>query len=128
MLLEGLAERHGAVAAEASLFAVTAGNELDLAPLAARLAGERDAAYGAALFHATLVAALAAWVVAASRRHGITTVACGGGCFLNAILARGLRAALAAEGIGMLEAQAVPPNDGGLSLGQAAVALAALQN
>ncbi len=128
MLLEGLAERHGAVAADASLFAVTAGNELDLAPLAARLAGERDAAYGAALFHATLVAALAAWVVAASRRLGIATVACGGGCFLNAILARGLREALAAAGVAMLEAQAVPPNDGGLALGQAAVALAALRD
>ncbi len=50
-------------------------------------------------------------------------VACGGGCFLNAILARGLRAALAARGIAMLEAMAVPPNDGGLSLGQAWVAL-----
>jgi hydrogenase maturation protein HypF len=49
-------------------------------------------------------------------------VACGGGCFLNAILARGLRAALARRGIAMLEAAAVPPNDGGLALGQAVVA------
>jgi len=49
-------------------------------------------------------------------------VACGGGCFLNAILARGLRSALTRRGITMLEASAVPPNDGGLALGQAAVA------
>jgi len=125
MLLEGLAEAHGAVAALPSLFAITAANELDLAPLAARLADERDAAFGAALFHATVIAALAAWVVRAARRQGLATVACGGGCFLNAILARGLRDALAAAGIAMLEAQAVPPNDGGLSLGQAWVALAA---
>jgi hydrogenase maturation protein HypF len=104
---------------------VTKANELDLAPLAARLAAERDAAYGAALFHATVIAALAAWVTEASRRHGIATVACGGGCFLNAILARGLFAALSAAGIAMLEAHAVPPNDGGLSLGQAWVALRA---
>ena len=44
MLLEGLAERHGAVAADPSLFAITADDELDLAPLVARLADERDAA------------------------------------------------------------------------------------
>ena len=122
MLLEGLAERHGAVAADPLLFALTAANELDLVPLAARLALERDAAFGAALFHATVIAGLAAWVARASRKHGITTVACGGGCFLNAILARGLSEALLAAGIAMLEAHAVPPNDGGLSLGQAWVA------
>jgi hydrogenase maturation protein HypF len=49
-------------------------------------------------------------------------VACGGGCFLNAIVARGLRAALQRRGIAMLEANAAPPNDGGLALGQAAIA------
>ena len=53
----------------------------------------------------------------------VTTIACGGGCFLNAILARGLRARLAMRGITMLEAREVPPNDGGLSLGQAWVAM-----
>ena len=124
MLLEGLAEAHGPIAADPSLFAITAANELDLTLLGAHLADERDAGRGAALFHATVIAALAAWVAQASRRHGITTVACGGGCFLNAILARGLREALSAAGVTMLEAQAVPPNDGGLSLGQAWIALA----
>ena len=39
------------------------------------------------------------------------------------ILAGGLSAALAAQRITMLAAMAVPPNDGGLSLGQAWVAL-----
>jgi hydrogenase maturation protein HypF len=126
MLLEGLAEAHGTIAADPSLFAITAANELDLTLLGAHLADERDAGRGAALFHATVIAALAAWVAQASRRHGITTVACGGGCFLNAILARGLREALSAAGVAMLEAQAVPPNDGGLSLGQAWIALAPL--
>ncbi len=125
MLLEGLAEQYGAVAADPSLFAFSAANELDLAPLAARLATERNAALGAALFHATVIAGLAAWVAKASRDQGITTVACGGGCFLNAILARGLRQALSAVDVAMLEAHDVPPNDGGLSLGQAWVALQA---
>jgi hydrogenase maturation protein HypF len=95
---------------------------LDLTPLAMRLADERNAAFGASLFHATLVAALADWVEVAAQATGLRTVACGGGCFLNAIVARGLRVALAGRGIAMLEANVVPPNDGGLSLGQAAIA------
>jgi len=122
MLLEGLAERHGAVAADVSSFAIATDNELDLAPMVERLRTVRDAGFGAALFHATVVAALAAWIGEAARRQNIAIVACGGGCLLNAILARGLRAALASAGITTLEAHAVPPNDGGLSLGQAWVA------
>jgi len=125
MLLEGLADRNGEVAADPALFAVTASRQLDLTALLARLADETDPGFGAALFHATLVAALAEWVSSAAQACGIGKVACAGGCFLNAILARGLRAALAARGITMLEAMAVPPNDGGLSLGQAWVAIRA---
>ena len=66
-----------------------------------------------------------AWVARAAQAQGIATIACGGGCFLNAILARELRAELSGRGLVMLEAMAVPPNDGGLSLGQAWVALQA---
>jgi hydrogenase maturation protein HypF len=122
MLLEGIAERHGTARADPSLYTIGPGNELDLAPLSMRLAGERDAGYGAALFHATLVAALASWVARAAAECGLPIVAGGGGCFLNAMLARDLRTALAANAIRFLEAQVVPPNDGGLSLGQASVA------
>ena len=122
MLLEGLAEAHGPVPAGATLWSLRADGTLDLTALAMRLADERDAGFGASLFHATLVEALAEWVAAAAASSGLGSVACAGGCFLNAILARGLRAALTARGIVMLEANAVPPNDGGLSLGQAAVA------
>ena len=122
MLLEGLAERHGPVAADASLFRITGDNELDLTALVPVLAAERHAGYGAALFHATLVAALAAWAARAARAETVATVVGGGGCFLNAILARELRGSLAGRGLAFVEAQAVPPNDGGLSLGQAWVA------
>ncbi len=123
MLLEGLAERHGTVAPDHGLYAIDAANELDLTALALRLADERDAGFGAALFHATLVAALGEWAARAVDTLDVTTIACGGGCFLNAILARGLRSRLAVRGITMLEAREVPPNDGGLSLGQAWVAM-----
>ena len=122
MLLEGLAERHGDIPPEPSLFTITPDNELDLTPLIARLRDVADVGYGAALFHAVVVAALAKWVSGAARDQNVRTVACGGGCFLNAVLARGLRTSLSGMGIEMLEARAVPPNDGGLALGQAWVA------
>jgi hydrogenase maturation protein HypF len=126
MLLEGLAARHGPVDADPTLYAITAGNELDLTALSLRLAAEGDAGFGAALFHSTLVVALADWVGRVAEALDLPAVACGGGCFLNAVLARGLRAALRARNLTMLEAQAVPPNDGGLALGQAWVALRSL--
>jgi hydrogenase maturation protein HypF len=125
MRLEGLAESHGEVAAEPALVTINAANELDLSLLAMRLADEADAGRGAALFHATLATALADWVACAAQIEGVTTIACGGGCFLNALLSRRLKHELAARGLTMLQAQAVPPNDGGLALGQAWVALQA---
>jgi len=122
MLLEGLAEEHGPVAHDPHGFRINASRELDLAPLLVRLADTRDSGFGAALFHSTLVAALADWIADAALLESLSTVACSGGCFLNAILARDLRSALTARGISMLEARALPPNDGGLALGQAWIA------
>jgi hydrogenase maturation protein HypF len=119
MHLEGLAQRHGPVPADLSLFSVSAELELDLTPLVPRLAGARDPAFGAAFFHSMLIAALAEWIAQAAARHDVNVVAAGGGCFLNAIIATGLRNALAHRGLTLLQAQAAPPNDGGLALGQA---------
>jgi hydrogenase maturation protein HypF len=123
MLLEGLAEQAGAVAALEDGYVLHDDGELDLLPLLARLADETDTVRGAGLFHATVIEALADWTERAARRHGLHTVALGGGCFLNAILSRGLRQRLGAHGLTVLEASQVPPNDGGLSLGQAWVAM-----
>ncbi len=107
-------------------FRVETDGVLDLLPLAQALLDARSAGYGAALFHATLVDALAAWAAAAACRAGVGTVAFGGGCFLNAILSAGLRARLAADGFEVIEARQAPANDGGLALGQAWVARRAL--
>jgi hydrogenase maturation protein HypF len=119
MLLEGLAEQHGPVAADSSLYRISAANELDLLPLLLHLADCDRPGRGAALFHATLACALADWIHRNAMVEGHRVVACGGGCLLNAVLATHLRHELAARGLAMLEAQAAPPNDGGLALGQA---------
>ena len=128
MLVEGLAAAHGPVPADPSLYAIDAGNELDLLPLVLHVAGRADRGHAAALFHATLAAALADWVRRAALRTGLSTVACGGGCMLNAVLAVQLRAALEGSGVTMLEAREIPPNDGGLALGQAWVARLAVDS
>jgi len=119
MLLEGLAERYGDVLPIEHGWKIDKGC-LDLLPLLAALADEKDAGRGAAIFHATLIAALADWVHAAAPAD--STVAGSGGCFLNQIVARGLRSRFGACGLHLLEARRLPPNDGGLSLGQAWVA------
>ncbi len=95
---------------------------LDLLPLMQVISEDASPERGAAIFHAELVGALAGWVEQAARRHHIRVVACSGGCFLNAILSRGLRKALQKRKITLLEARMVPPGDGGICLGQAWVA------
>lgn len=118
MLLEGLADRHGPVEPLAGGWEID-GGQLDLLPVFAWLEDCEDAAAGAALFHATLAAGLADWVAQAARRCGITTVIGAGGCFLNRRLSAALRCWLPERGLRFVEARLLPPNDGGLSLGQA---------
>ncbi|HUO95866.1 MAG TPA: carbamoyltransferase HypF [Steroidobacteraceae bacterium] len=121
MLLEGLA-----TCADASRVLpgcpVDADGVLDLLPLLAPLVAATDQAQAAADFHAGLAVALADWAARAAAAQGLTTVACGGGCLMNDVLARRLRDELGRRGLAMLEAAEVPPNDGAISLGQCWVA------
>lgn len=97
---------------------------LDFSPLLAFLATERPAAREAAeYFHGTLIEGCAAWIAVSAQGH--RRVALGGGCFMNRILTEGLAGALREKGFEPLIARAAPCNDGGLSLGQAAMARAA---
>jgi hydrogenase maturation protein HypF len=122
MLLEGLAQAHGRVAPMSGGYTFVSG-ELNLMPLLAALSETRDAGHGAALFHATLAEALAEWVAAKRAETGLNAVVLGGGCFLNRLLSADLAARLEARGAKVHQARQAPPNDGGLSLGQAWVAM-----
>lgn len=101
-------------------------SELDFRPLLDSLADEVDAARGAALFHATLVAGLVEWAVRACSTCGINVVALGGGCFANRLLSYRLRAELEQRGVTVLTPIHLAPGDAALALGQAWVALHAL--
>jgi len=90
----------------------------------------------AARFHRGLAVAIAAMATAISRGEyaaasagaspTIDTVALSGGCFQNAILLELTIARLEAAGFRVLTNARVPANDGGIALGQAAIAAAAV--
>jgi hydrogenase maturation protein HypF len=109
MLLEGLAQRYGEVLPLDQGWKIQ--GRLDLLPLLAVLADEKNPERGAALFHATLIAALGDWLRVLV--PGEEAVVGSGGCFLNQVLVRGLRTRLSAQGMQLVEARQVPPNDGG---------------
>jgi len=122
MLLEGMAERHGPVAPLEWGYTLEQG-KLGFLPLLECLADTGDTGFGAALFHATLTAGLAAWMAAMMEKTGLNDVAFGGGCFLNKLLSADLALRLQKMGANVYQACQAPPNDGGLSLGQAWIAM-----
>jgi hydrogenase maturation protein HypF len=100
---------------------------LDFRPLlGALLQRDLSARRGAALFHGALIAGLAEWIGRHAAPTGRADVVLGGGCLTNAVLAEGLIQALRRRGLTPWLARAVPANDGGISLGQAALARAHL--
>ncbi|MGY3621684.1 carbamoyltransferase HypF [Bradyrhizobium sp. USDA 10063] len=99
------------------------GGVLSLRPLFARLiADDISATEGAGLFHGTFAAACVDWAARAARTTGVATVVLSGGCFLNAVLADEILRGCIAAGLTPLLPRHLPPNDGGLSLGQAWIA------
>jgi hydrogenase maturation protein HypF len=96
---------------------------LDLLPLLEALLSVGPPVAGAELFHGTLIAALVDWLVPQAMAMGTRDVVLGGGCLINRVLAEGLVAGLSGHGLTARLAGAAPPNDGGLALGQAWVAV-----
>ncbi len=137
--LEAAASRHiaahGWPAALADGWAIDSAGVLDFTPLLRHLAKapepvdyaddqsvDHTVDHHAALFHATLVAALCAWAQHASEDTGIATVMLGGGCFYNRLLSSALPDALARHGMRVFAPERLPAGDAGLALGQAWVA------
>ena len=69
-------------------------------------------------FHSALVDYTRAIADRARRSVGLDTVALTGGVFQNALLLSACRRGLRADGFTVLCHRHVPPNDGGLALGQ----------
>lgn len=73
-------------------------------------------------FHAGVIDMLCSVCCICREKKGLNTVALSGGCFQNRLLLKSLQERLVAEGFHVLANRNVPANDGGLALGQAAVA------
>ena len=101
---------------------------IDFVPVLAALADEaenlsEEERAGRALdFHVTMAAAVAEVLHLLSALTGLRTAVLSGGVFQNALLLEELLAYL--EDFRVLLPHSVPPNDGGIAYGQAAVALA----
>ena len=98
-----------------------------MAGLMADVRGEVSAGTIATRFHNTVCEALLALAQKARAATGLDTVALSGGVFCNRYLAERLIRRLKDEGFGVLWKRCIPANDGGIALGQAAIAAAMLE-
>jgi hydrogenase maturation protein HypF len=84
--------------------------------------GGRDVGEIASSVHSGLVYAALLGAELGAEVRGSRTIALSGGVFQNTLLLEGLASALAARGHRVLVPRLLPPNDGGLSYGQAVAA------
>jgi hydrogenase maturation protein HypF len=73
-------------------------------------------------FHLAVANAAAEMAIFGRDQTGKNTIALTGGVFMNGILARDLMAILDKNGFQVITHEKVPPNDGGIALGQAVIA------
>ena len=122
--METLAEDDGG----SYLFDVCAGEPILIDPAAVVRGVVEDRRRGvssavmAGRFHRAVADTIVRVAVMVRERTGIETVALSGGVFQNAFLARIAARLLSQEAFEVLTHLQVPPNDGGLSLGQAVIA------
>ncbi len=100
--------------------------ELDPRPLIIAIVSDLDRGCSVATiggrFHAALAEGIARTCVRVREASGLATVAITGGCFQNRLLSRLVTRRLHAAGFDILANKRVPAGDGGIALGQAAIA------
>ena len=103
-------------------------DQLDARPTIAAVAAEVAAGTAietiSARFHNTLATATARACVRIARASGVSLVVLGGGVFQNRLLLEGVAAGVESAGLRVLVPERLPPNDGAISYGQAAIAAA----
>ncbi len=103
-----------------------AGRQLDLRPLISAIVAELLAEVPrpdiAATFHRSLALGVAATCRAIRKEHGCGRIALSGGVFQNRLLTEWVATSLEQDGFTVFTHRLVPPNDGGLALGQAVIA------
>ena len=101
-------------------------NDLDFRPLLLAVAQDRvcgrDPKEIARAFHRGIAQGLRDSVRSIARTHKLDTVVFSGGVFQNELLLEDLKSLLSDASLQVWTNHAVPPNDGGISLGQAALA------
>jgi hydrogenase maturation protein HypF len=132
MELEAVAAAGGTVAHETGSYPFAVDERAghpdvhDLRPAVRALAADVRRGVGKPLVSVRFHRTMARIVLEAARRgraeHGVGAVALSGGCFQNRILTELAKELLEADGFEVLVHRRVPPNDGGVALGQAAVA------
>jgi hydrogenase maturation protein HypF len=102
------------------------GQELDFRPLLEAVVSDRlrnrPTAEIARAFQRGIATGVAGVVGQLCESHAVDTVVLSGGVFQNELLLEDLRSPLQAHRLDIWTNHAVPPNDGGISLGQAALA------
>lgn len=130
MELESLAGRRPAAEYPARFLERDGRIVLDPLPILAELGWARNrggtADDLAADFHASVAWSLAELIRRIARTSSIRTVALGGGVFQNGRLLSSMVRRLDRDGFRVLVPRQLPPNDGGISYGQAAIAAARL--
>jgi hydrogenase maturation protein HypF len=100
--------------------------ELDTRPMIRAIVADLGAATPAAIiarrFHSTLVELILQTCRRLGDLAGITKVVLSGGVFMNALLVSETASHLKSQGFYPFHQHQAPPNDGGLSLGQVAIA------
>jgi len=99
---------------------------LDWGPLLEAVIEDSRRGRGVGMIAARFHNALAEGIVKVAREAGQSQIALSGGCFQNRLLSLRATELLEADGFEVLRHRQVPANDGGLSLGQIAVAAAQL--